>query len=83
MSDLVDYFGEDLVSGYLKPNFQNLEVSGVDNFSKSEEWSDEPEPFFNLKRRPGKYPLEAYPPIIKNAVEAFVNYAQTPISMTA
>ena len=83
MSDLVDYFGEDLVSGYLKPNFQNLEVSGVDNFSKSEEWSDEPEPFFNLKRTPGKYPLEAYPPIIKNAVEAFVNYAQTPISMTA
>ena len=48
-----------------------------------EEWPDEPEPFFNLKRTLGKYPLEAYPPIIKNAVEAFVNYAQTPISMTA
>ena len=83
MSDLVDYFGEDLVSGYLKPYSQNLEVLGVDNFSKSEKWSDEPEPFFNLKRTPGKYPLVSYPPIIKNAVEAFVDYAQTPISMTA
>ena len=80
---LENHFDSELILKFSEPFIQKIEVSDDNNPKNLDKWPDEPEPFFNLKRTPGKYPLEAYPPIIKNAVEAFVNYAQTPISMTA
>ena len=46
-------------------------------------WPESPEPILEFQSSSEPYPLNAYPSAIREAIESFIDYAQTPVSMTA
>ena len=78
-------YGQMTIRKFSKDNAQDSsEYQSAQSIEKGQDsWPESPDPILEFQPTSEPYPLKAYPSAIRDAVESFIDYAQTPVSLAA